>query len=236
MKKMLLLATVLFAFSAMSAVADDTTYIYGAGGAWWDDGNWVYCPMPADDTCAIVITDDWGNTTSVIFGWPGGTRVGRRFTYCPNPGPDVCAIVLEGPNPGDPSTHAFFGKGGARRYNNGTWVYCPIPADVICAIVKVGPPGTPTTTTVYGAGGIYIYPDYVDYCPLDGEEVCATITEQYLPPPPHDTNRDAGQQLLLDRTHMNTMTTPAVKPGEVNELRQVAREAVKATETTKDLD
>lgn len=235
MKKMLLLATVLFALSAASAMAD-TTWILGKGGASWEYGRWVLCPIWSPDTCASVIRDANGNKTTVIFGWPGGGRVGGRFTYCPNPGKEVCGIVLEGPNPNGPSTHAFFGKGGARRQNNGTWTYCPTPANTICAIVQVGPPGTPITTTIYGSGGIRIYPDYTEYCPLDGEEVCATVTEIPPPPPPKDTAvADADAPGLLEQSG----NAPSLKREDFKAMRhsiEATVQAPKSAAVNRDLD
>lgn len=223
MRKLILVAAMLFALPVVQAFAADTTFIKGKGGAEWEDGEWTICPIWSEDICAIVIEDDWGNKTTGIFGWPGGERVGRKFIYCPNAGTEICAIVLEGPNPGDPSTHAFYGKGGAKRNKfTGDWVYCPIPAQQICAIVQVGDdPNGPVITNVYGSGGYYEDEEFEEYCPLDGEELCYTIVEV---PDPQDTIKNPGDGQILGKVRQNHMSIPApvINAPDFNALREKA--------------
>jgi len=219
MRKVILLAAVLLSLWGTSAFAADTTFIKGKGGAEWEDGEWTICPIWSEDICAIVIEDDWGNVTTGIFGWPGGERVGRRFIYCPNAGKEICGLVIEGPNPGDPSTHAFYGKGGAKRNKiTGDWVYCPIPAQQICAIVKVGDEDGPVTTHVYGSGGYYEDEEWEEYCPLDGEELCYTIIE--LPDPKDTIKHDTIKVLGKVRPGDLNMTAPSVSTPDHNAIHQ----------------
>ena len=251
-KNVFLLAAVLAAFVSATAWSADTTFIYGKGGAEWEDGEWTtICPLWSDSICAIVITDDWGNTTTGIFGWPGGERVGRRFIYCPNAGTEICGLVLEGPNPGDPSTHAFFGKGGARQDRiTGNWTYCPVPAQQICAIVQIGDGDGPTITTIYGAGGIYEHPDYVEYCPLDGDEVCATVVEIEEPDTirvpgdtshlPGDTVKGPGHGLGKSVIGHRRVVTPGGELADpksgIRESADRVRKATQAAPAKTDLD
>lgn len=247
MRKSFLLAALFVALFGASAFAADTTFVHGKGGGEWEDGEWTLCPIWSDSICAIVIEDDWGNVTTGIFGWPGGERVGRRFIYCPNPGPEICAIVLEGPNPGDPSTHAFYGKGGAKRNKiTGDWVYCPIPAQQICAIVEIGDdPDGPIITHVYGSGGYYEDEEWEEYCPHDGDEICYTIIEvpEYdTIPPPGDTIKlpgDDGQRLGKVRPLDVKVGAPSATTPDHRALRQTKirlEDAVKEAPQKTDLD